>query len=183
MNSQSSRLALILLIAAVAALALSRNPTLKLRGWGVQADLTGFNLTADSSPRSGVSSLELRRRGVSLKVDRTETGDPDGLLNGRKILLASLYEPTTSPYPGVITNTLSCPENLKPQTIEVSSSRVVYSLPAGERDNYGVCSQDLVTERSAEGIMICQGAVMEVRAFGESTEDVLPVVESFRCQS
>lgn len=63
-------------------------------------------------------------------------------------LLESLFSPTDSPYPEVLTNVIQCPEECKPKTKETENG-IIYTLFAGDRFTYGICAQDLVAYYSS----------------------------------
>ena len=72
----------------------------------------------------------------------------------RLVALRSLYEELNSPYPGVISNHVSCGEEFAP--IKVSQGeREYYLLYASPRFTYGVCSWDLITYRALLSFIHC----------------------------
>ena len=113
-------------------------------------------------------SLTIRKDALVLKISRRkDTGglDAERFVADRSHLLESLFEPTTSPYPEVITNVIVCPSQFKP-TKETVPNGVMYRLFAGERLNYGVCDASLVYYNSTYGIFNCGAkGVFELQAF------------------
>ncbi len=60
----------------------------------------------------------------------------------------SLYQNINSPYPGVITNKIVCPDSLKPIIKNSSNEFKKYIVYASRRLTYGVCSEDLIKYKS-----------------------------------
>lgn len=153
--------------------------------WGISLDLSKFeliNFFEDKTNFSTVQRLEAVNDKVSVFIDRTKISDHKKYIEDRKFLLESLFEPTTSPYPEVITNIIECPGEFKPKINEAKNG-VIYTLFAGERYNYGVCAHDLVKYQSLYGIFDCKGkGVFEVRIFSsDSKEKIKQTMGSFKC--
>ena len=159
--------------------------------WKVRIDTGGFLLTNFSESNSGglareTLEAEFALAGtqggkVILKMTRIQTAASQKYMDDKKFLLESLFLPTTSPYPGVITNIRECPDEFKP-TVEEVEQRIIYTLFAGSRFNYGVCAKDLVEYYSAFGIFDCkEKGIFEVRIFSKTKEQIQPFIGSFSC--
>lgn len=176
-------LPLILIFTAVL-IFLNNSLTGHLFRWGISLDLSGFKLehfTQDKTRFSSVERLEATSGTTTIKIDRTKISDHNKYIEDRKFLFNSLFLPTTSPYPEVITNIIECPNEFKPKERAVGNG-FVYTLFAGERFNYGVCSRDLVKYNSEYGIFDCKDkGIFEIRVFSKDRERIKQIVESFKC--
>lgn len=155
-----------------------------LGGWRVNIDLVGFKIVSSTSDKTSFSkrqAIEARKKDTVARLNRTITYDHQKLIDDRKFIIDSLFLPTTSPYPEMITNVVECPEELKPKVEQVENG-TIYSLFAGERLNYGVCSQDLVKYFSTYGIFDCQQkGIFEVSVFSKQPNEPQIIVHSFKC--
>ena len=173
----------------------------RLDVWGVSINQAGFLLTNFSETSSGGLAKETleaefglagaQGEKVILKITRVQTAAPQKYIDDKKFLLESLFLPTTSPYPGVITNIRECPNEFKP-IVQETQQGTIYTLFAGARFNYGVCAKDLVEYYSMYGIFDClptgdlpQGdkekGIFEIRLFSKAPEQLQPLIESFAC--
>lgn len=158
----------------------------QLARWGVAMPAgREFSVAAfrrSSTPTLRREDLEARRKNMFLYITRTETEFPQKYIGDKRAVLESLFEQTTSPYPGVITNVIECPEKFKPKTLTIDRG-TIYTLFAGERFTYGVCADDLVAYRSLYGIFDCaRKGVFEVRLFTPLAEPVPgDIMRSFNC--
>ncbi len=145
-------------------------------------NLPGFKETSFVSREGHLETLSASAKDLIVEIDRSQPTQAEPYIAGRRALLASLFSPSSSPYPEVITNTLNCPDDLKPREA-TGSAGIIYLLPAGGRQNYGVCDPALVHYHSAYGIFDCQAkGVFEVKAFGGSDRSVYSIVNSFSCR-
>ncbi|MFH1423449.1 MAG: hypothetical protein ABIG29_00645 [Candidatus Nealsonbacteria bacterium] len=155
-----------------------------LEKWGVGMNIEGFLIENFSSEESGGVSkevLDARRGSAFVKITKIKTVSPQKYIEDKNFLLNSLFLPTTSPYPGVITNIIECPEEFRPKVKAVENG-TVYALFAGDRFNYGVCAQDLVAYFSAYGIFDCpKKGIFEIRIFSKEEKDVGSIIGSFKC--
>lgn len=163
----------------------------RLRKWNVTIDVDDFELTDFSQSSNGGLSKEYVEAEVSparaeggkrtLQMTKITTSAPQKYIADKKFLLESLFLPTTSPYPGVITNIRECPKEFTPSE-QTHESGTIYTLYAGSRLNYGVCAQDLVQYHSGYGIFDCKDkGVFEVRLFSKTEEGVQQLIQSFSC--
>lgn len=175
---------LLLCAAAFAVFYLKDNVRARLFLWGVDIELTRYSLVSFSKSETKVSkveSLEAFNGGVRVFIEKTQIDGKNKYIADKKFTLDSLFLPTTSPYPEVITNIVECPQEFKPKIQSVENA-TIYTLFAGERFNYGVCSQDLVKYYSEYGIFNCKKkGVFEVRVFSEFEGEIEPIAKSFKC--
>jgi hypothetical protein len=148
-------------------------------------DVSSFRLLSFSKDKTSFSKVEKLEAGLGdtqIFIDRTKINDHKKYINDKKFLFESLFLPTTSPYPEVITNIIECPSEFKPKVRNINNG-AVYSLFAGERFNYGICVKDLVMYQSEYGIFDCKGkGIFEIRVFSNSNkEKIKQILESFKC--
>ena len=155
-----------------------------LSRWRISLNLSEFKLssfTKDKISTSKVEKLEAISGTTKVFIDKTEIEDHKKYIEDKKFLLESLFLPTTSPYPEVITNIIECPDEFKPRVRETNNG-VVYTLFAGERFNYGVCSHDLVKYHSGYGIFDCKDkGIFEIRVFSDGNNEIERIMNSFKC--
>lgn len=158
--------------------------TRSLSFWRVSIKLNNFSFVSKSSEKSvfsKIEQLEAKKDQTIVKLTKTEVEDHKKFIEDRKFLLDSLFLPTNSPYPEVITNTLECSNEFKP-TVDTISDGVIYTLFAGERLNYGICSSDLIKYFSSYGIFDCKDkGVFEVRVYSKENGEPKTIIQSFRC--
>lgn len=156
----------------------------RLFRWGISLDLSNFKLLSFSKDKTRVSrveKLEVVSGTTKVLSDKTEIEDHKKYIEDRKFLLESLFLPTTSPYPEVITNIIECPDEFKPKVRNVDNG-TVYTLFAGERFNYGVCAKDLVKYNSEYAIFNCkEKGIFEIRIFSTDNKKIKETMESFKC--
>jgi hypothetical protein len=156
----------------------------RVKKWGVRVDLAQFALadfSREETKTLAKEELAAELGETTVKLTKIETEAPQKYIQDKKFLLESLFAPTASPYPGVITNVIECPEEFKPKVAEVQNG-TMYTLFAGERFNYGVCAKDLVAYYSAFGIFDCkEKGVFEIRAFSNDSREPETIVRSFAC--
>ncbi|MBI2592748.1 MAG: hypothetical protein HYW37_01115 [Candidatus Colwellbacteria bacterium] len=126
-------------------------------------------------------SLELVSDDSKARIVKSVAENSGKFINDKKEILKLLFEPTTSPYPEFITNIVKCDEEFKPKEEKVESG-VIYSLFAGERMNYGICSEDLIKYHSRYGLFDCGGkGIFEVNLFGADDAQIDKIIKSFSC--
>lgn len=186
-------LVVLLIIVGLAFLFAQRSIQGKLLFWGVNMDLPGFAMTSFMTERTkAVQEETLEARSASsgqanvVRITRSKVENNQKLIDDRIYLLKSLFVLTTSPYPEVLSNNITCPEEFKPKEIgrgKGGGERVIYTLFAGERFNFGVCSQDLIKYKAVYGIFDCGGkGVFEVKMFGQDINDLKSTVALFSCR-
>lgn len=80
-----------------------------------------------------------------------DNNDKKSFIKNELLSIDSLFEERVSPYPESITNEVICSDTYKPQKEEIHSTKyeaTFYFIYAGERFNYGVCSEDLIVYES-----------------------------------
>ena len=173
-----------ILFVAVLLIILNNNISARLLWWGISFDTFSFKLvsfTKDKTSFSQVEKLQAIYGETKVFIDKTEIEDHGKYIKDKKFLLESLFLPTTSPYPEVITNVIECPEEFKPKARNVENG-TVYTLFAGERYNYGVCAPDLVKFNSLYGIFDCnRKGIFEIRLFSEDKGKIENIMKSFKC--
>jgi len=156
----------------------------QLKIWNVGMDLAEFALTDFSKEQIRTltkEELAAERGETTVKLTRIETEAREKYIEDKKFLFESLFLPTTSPYPGVITNVIECPEEFKPKLTKTEKG-TFYALFAGERLNWGICAEDLIEYYSTFGIFDCEEkGIFEVRAFSKAKHEAETIVRSFTC--
>ena len=175
---------IIIFFIIVSLIVFARSLSGRLGGWGISLDIYNFKLlsfTKDKTSFSKVEKLETVSGTTKVFIDKIEIEDHKKYIEDKKFLLESLFLPTTSPYPEVITNIIECPDEFKPRVRETNNG-VVYTLFAGERFNYGVCSHDLVKYHSGYGIFDCKDkGIFEIRVFSDGNNEIERIMNSFKC--
>jgi hypothetical protein len=159
---------------------ISRN----LRRWGIAINLKEFQLQNVYNQKNGGVSREIFEAGsgnVFVRITKIKTDFSKKYIDDKNFLLKSLFLPTTSPYPGVITNAIECPEKFLPKIKKVENG-IVYFLFANDRFNYGICVDDLVSYFSAYGIFDCkEKGIFEVNIFSKQENEPKMIIGSFHC--
>lgn len=159
-------------------------PSKYLESWGIIIDLPEFefkDFSKDKTRSLTKETLEVEGEGLILTITKTDTTSNEKYISDKKFLLNSLFLPTTSPYPGIITNIVECPEEFRPKETTTKNG-TVYTLFAGERFNYGICAKDLIEYYSMYGIFNCkEKGVFEVSIFSREDSYSETILRSFNC--
>lgn len=159
-------------------------PEGQINSWGIKLDIDSFKLTSfirDDGESLQKEELEAQKEDIIIKIARFKAQNPEKLIDDKIYLLSSLYEPTTSPYPEVLTNIIECPEEFKPKEEKLGDGRF-FTLFAGERLGFGVCSADLVKYKAIYGIFDCgEKGVFEVSLFSKERRNLEKIINSFSC--
>jgi hypothetical protein len=153
---------------------------------GIKLDITGYkkiSFSQDRSVTAQVEKLQLGKGTTNVFIDKTIIQNHEKYITDRQFIFTSLFLPTTSPYPGVITNIVECAEEFQPKK-ELGAFGIIYRVPAGERFNYGICSSDLIRYSSMYGIFDCgTKGVIEIRVFSlpQDRQKIEDLLSSFRC--
>lgn len=175
------------LIGSIILINLFLKNTLQGRLWsfGITINLSGFKLTNFTKDETRIiksQALEARKDDVFIKITKSVTENHQKLIDDRIYLLNSLFVPTTSPYPEVITNIIECPYEFKPKAEKVTHG-TIFTLFAGERYNFGICTYDLIKYKAIYGIFDCdKKGVFEVILFGQNADNLNSTVKSFYCK-
>jgi hypothetical protein len=156
----------------------------KLFIWGIDLDIAGFELnskTQQSNKSAQRESLELKLDNSMIRIQKNIVEDGKKLIGDRISVLNSLFTPTTSPYPEVITNTIECSGEFKPKEKDVKYGKI-FTLFAGDRYNYGVCVKDLIKYNSQYGIFDCkEKGIFEILIFSRDNKKIDQIMQSFSC--
>lgn len=156
----------------------------RLNFWQIKLNLSGFKLTdykKIESKDKKIEQLEAKSSNVSLRLTKFKVSNSQKFIEDKKFLLNSLFEPITSPYPEVLTNIVECPDEFKPKE-QTTSLGTTYTLFAGERFNFGICSKDLVKYQAIYGIFDCgKKGVFEISLFEKDAQNLEPIMKSFKC--
>lgn len=175
-----------LLIISLTGFLLINNDPLKnhLNSWKIKMDLGEaklVNTTTDKTRTYQTDTLEAKGGDMTIKIAKTETEDHQKFIHDRKFSLNSLFIPTTSPYPEVITNIIECDGEFKPKSQRLGKGEI-FTLFAGERFNFGICTSDLVKYSAIYGIFDCgQKGIIEIWLFRKGGENLQPLAKTFSC--
>ena len=176
--------AIVLFLSIAVGLMLNNSLSFRLAKWRISMNLSGFKLVSYSLEKtsfSKVEKLEALLTQTTVKIDKTTIDSHAKYIKDKKFALESLFLPTTSPYPEVITNIIECPDEFKPK-VEMVNNGIVYSLLAGERFNYGICITDIVKFYSEYGIFDCKGkGIFEIRVFSADGKITKEIMKTFKC--
>lgn len=119
---------------------------------------------------------------IHILIGHSMPENPQKFIGDKIFLLNSLFEPTKSPYPEVITNIIDCPTEFKPIKQDFSTG-IIYKLYAGGRYGYGICAKDLVKYDSFYGLFDCgKKGVFEIKIFGPAGGSrIEKIIKSFSC--
>ena len=155
-----------------------------LRSWGVSANLSGFTVQRELSDQQpgqlSQETVEMVKKDAFINIVKSMPVDNQKLVDDRNFIFRSLYEPTTSPYPEVISQIVICPDEFKPKLIQHVNG-TIYTAYAGERMNFGVCARDLVVYKAGYGIFNCgKKGVFEMEVFSKK-DNFANLLQSFSC--
>ncbi len=140
-----------------------------------------INFSNEKNRTSLSQTLEVKKDDIIIKLTKTVIDDHQKIISDRKFLLNLLFMPTISPYPQEITQVIECPKEFKPKS-EIIKDGEVFTLFAGERFNFGICSQDLVKYSAVYGIFDCgEKGVFEIWLYGKNENDLTALAKSFSC--
>lgn len=99
--------------------------------------------------------------------------------------LLGLYETVKSPYPGVLSDRITCDDAYKPVFRTETKSRVVYTGYLNDRLQYGTCEDGQIAYKSLGIMTYCPGQkIWYYLEFIEPKKDSLPIAlikDSIRC--
>lgn len=153
---------------------------------GVKMNSSGFKLTDSYSQKVGTNDIrwtEAENGSVKLIIGKAKPESKEKYISDRILSLESLFEPNTSPYPEVITNTIVCGQEFKPVESDTGTGKI-FKLYAGERFDYGICAGDLIKYDSIYGIFDCgQKGVFEIKLFDSPGKGTIEnLIKSFNCK-
>ena len=165
-------------------LILKSNLSFRIAIWGINLNISGFKFISyfqDKTSFLKVEKLEASDANATIRIHRINIDDHRKYIADKQFVLTSLFLPTTSPYPEVITNIIECPDEFKPK-VKMVYNGTIYSLFAGERFNYGICAKDLIKYYSEYGIFDCgTKGVFEISVFSTDDKRIKRVIGSFKC--
>ena len=134
----------------------NKNPKKPNVHYTVEDFIGEFGFEKDSSSKNAVL---LRQRGgdAYLKVrafDDISLEDAKSQFSDKIFSIHSLYREAFSPYPGALSNKISCPDEFKPRRISHALFDY-YLLYANQRFNYGVCLWDLIEYKAVIYPLYC----------------------------
>jgi arylsulfatase A-like enzyme len=134
-------------------------------GFSLQG-LGDFSVEKDTRrelPDSVTHIVIARKADVVVKIEITpaigETA-ARAYIKERKYVLESLFKRLPNPYPGMITNTIECPDAFKPEICEteISGDPVpVFILNSTPRFTYGACVDELIRYRGVSAFIYAAG--------------------------
>lgn len=168
-------------------------PELQWKGLSNQA-ITGLKLEPkrlmgqDSESLAGQAESGLALRIIERKGGAKSFGEFFGRI---EFLLNSIYQDHQAPYPGQITQVLSCPKDLRPRPLpekeDPEAKRKGFLLMANDREVFGACEAGKVHFHAAYILIACkkEDIAYEIKMFlrpGEkSMEELARIYESFSC--
>ncbi len=114
-------------------------------------------------PDSVTHTVIARKAGIVVKIEITPAFEEPlarAYINERTYVLESLFRRLPNPYPGMITNTIECPDSFKPETAEVQIQGIpvaVHILNSTPRFTYGACVDELIRYRGASAFIYDAG--------------------------
>ncbi len=90
-----------------------------------------------------------------LDIERLEA---DAIIKNHTVRMYTLYEKAVSPYPGEISNAISCAQEYRPTyTADQTGGRETHLFTgfANDRLSFGACAEDLITNRAAVAMFYC----------------------------
>ena len=92
-------------------------------------------------------------------VDVQDAAAAAGYVDDQRVMIESLFHDRQAPYPGQLSTTLQCPDELKPVRGDTAGDPLLgllYGLRANDRFAYGGCSEDLLTHHAALALFFCE---------------------------
>lgn len=114
-------------------------------------------------PDSVTHTVIARKADVVVKIEITpaiEETAARSYIKERHYVLESLFKRLSNPYPGMITNTIECPDAFKPEITEAviqGSTVPVYILNSTPRFTYGACVDELIRYRGVSAFIYAAG--------------------------
>jgi len=137
-------------------------------------------------------TIMAKKNGRVIKIEVIKNiGDEDAnrYIKERQYVIESLYRHIPSPYPGMISNTIECPDEFKPEVVSLKiqgETTPVYILYSTSRFTYGAGVEELIKYRGAL-VFIYSGkmkALYRIELFIPKEEfnkkEVLNILESIR---
>lgn len=132
-----------------------------------------LTLPAPATPERAIVTAGLLSEGTYVVgADRmrvrvtTELGPGEGaaLAREERALLDGLFEDHQAPYPGALSNTLRCADELRPADVEPRGDALyLVQLYANDRYAFGGCAEDLLRYRATAGAWFDEGRAELIR--------------------
>jgi len=169
----------------------------KFKIWGIHMnDIENF--TINETDRFSISNIQIEDilstdNSKIIKIRRFSNVDrktSESYVKDRFLELNSLFTSVSSPYFGVITQTIECPDEFKPKINEAITSDqnkvTYYILYANERFTYGICSKDLVKYKTLFTFIYCSDKkdLYQFEIFSlpdEPDGNLVKIISSFKC--
>lgn len=124
----------------------------KLNSWGIKlAKSENYKIGNPKEVNRNTLSISAKSGENILKIEHLtdfSNNDKQSFIKNELLSIDSLFKEMPAPYPDMITQTIVCPEKYKPK-IETKENEkykaTYYEMYAGERFNYGVCSEDIIS--------------------------------------
>jgi len=156
------------------------------------------NFTINKTAQFSISNLQIEDilstdNSKIIKIRRFSNIDNKTFISyvqDKFLQLNSLFVSTPSPYFGIITQKIECPDEFKPKinkTITSDQNEVTYYiLYTSERFTYGVCSKDLIKYKTLFTFVYCSDKkdLYQVEIFDPPNEldnNLIEIISSFKC--
>ena len=124
--------------------------------------LKGYNNIEVYQNTDRVFSALLKKEEIKLRVEawlNIEQHETETIIKNHTIQMYTLYEKAVSPYPGEISNAISCTQEYRPTYFtEQKGGREthVFTGYASSRLTFGVCTDDIVANRALVAMFYCE---------------------------
>lgn len=153
--------------------------------------VTGYKIIEDSSRH--IKSIFAKSDKDIIKIEvlggLTEKGATQYITDQRSSI-DSLFTGSLSPYPGILSHTLECPEEYIPKVEEEQvedSWRIFYYLYANNRLTFGGCAEDVLAYVAVLAFIYCKdkNEVYHIEYFTPKdnlTTEYKEIIKSFKCK-
>lgn len=123
--------------------------------------LTTYKTTSIYQNTDRLLGILLERKHNKIRADawtNIAKEDADEVMNNFIIKMHALYEKAASPYPGEVSNAISCAEEYRPKySNETNNGRETHLFVgfANDRLAFGACEDDLITKRASVVMYYC----------------------------
>ena len=155
-------------------------------------NIKNFNWAYNSNNQdNSIEIIELRRNTTFIKISKiNDVGKESSeyYINYQLTMINSVFELKTSPYPGIITREIVCPEELKPVEVNTTELNSTYYLMySTNRYSYGACSWDSIKYRVIFLFRYCENKkeLYQLEIFvpvDEFNENYEKMAENIRCK-
>lgn len=153
---------------------------------------THFILQAQYENNKKAYRVLLKDENLLLRVETYSQVSPEQakkFYEYKTMQLTNLYEDAESPYPGVISDQISCGQKFKPIFKQLKTKALNISYYSGylnDRLQYGSCIEDQLRYKSKVAMFYCQPQkkwyqLEFITPFDKDTEEGLRAIESINC--